>query len=111
MGWRPVQVAALDVRLDESRPELQRVGAALFRAGFALESDDPAFGGFSGLLVQGDRLLAVSDQGVRRSVTTTPAALSASSTARWRPSPTSTDDTLRDACDATPRSWLRSMAD
>lgn len=63
MGWRSVEVTALDVRLDESRPEVDRVGAALFRAGFALRSTDPAFGGFSGLLLDGDRLLAVSDQG------------------------------------------------
>ena len=63
MRWRDIEVLALDVRLAESRPDLQRVGAALFRAGFALRSTDPAFGGFSGLLLDSDRLLAVSDQG------------------------------------------------
>lgn len=63
MGWRTVEVVASDVSLDESRPDLHEVGAAHFRAGFTLQSTDPAFGGFSGLLLDGDRLLAVSDQG------------------------------------------------
>jgi hypothetical protein len=63
MGWRAVEVTSEDVRLDEDRPDLHEVGEALFRAGFALHSADPAFGGFSGLLIEGDRLLAVSDQG------------------------------------------------
>lgn len=62
-GWRPVPIEALDVRLDEERPGLQQVGEALFRAGFALRSADPDFGGFSGLLIDGQRLVAVSDQG------------------------------------------------
>lgn len=63
MGWRPVGLTAQDVRLDDGRPDLQEVGAALFRAGFALRGTDPDFGGFSGLLVEGDRILAVSDHG------------------------------------------------
>lgn len=63
MGWRKVPVTAFDVKLDDARPELRHVGAAHFRAGFALDSPDPDFGGFSGLLIRDDRLLAVSDQG------------------------------------------------
>ena len=61
--WRQTEVTTSEVRLDEARPAHRRVGRARFRAGFSLRSNDPSFGGFSGLLVSGDQLLAVSDQG------------------------------------------------
>lgn len=57
--WRAIEVSAAPVVFGEAR-----VGQLLFRGGLALSSEDPVFGGFSGLEVLEDgRLVAVSDNG------------------------------------------------
>jgi hypothetical protein len=57
--WRAVEVDAVPVVFDEAR-----VGQLQFRGGLALSSEDPVFGGFSGLEVLEDgRLVAISDNG------------------------------------------------
>jgi hypothetical protein len=58
-----VEVAA--VALDPANPGQTAVGKAIFRGGLALASEDPAFGGWSDLLVapDGSTLLAIGDQG------------------------------------------------
>jgi|CXWL01.1.fsa_nt_gi hypothetical protein len=57
--WRAVEVSAAPVVFGEAR-----VGQLLFRGGLALSSEDPLFGGFSGLEVLEDgRLVAISDNG------------------------------------------------
>ena len=57
--WRAVEVSAAPVVFDEAR-----VGRLQFRGGLALSSEDPVFGGFSGLEVLEDgRLVAISDNG------------------------------------------------
>ena len=65
---RPAEALTLDVRpvpLSASDPTLVEVGPLVFRGGLWLRSEDPAFGGLSGLQVSADgtRLLAVSDCG------------------------------------------------
>lgn len=59
----PARIEARRVPLDRSAPARRRVGALTFVNGVELTSPDPAFGGFSALLVQGDRFLLVSDGG------------------------------------------------
>lgn len=61
--WESVRVSTRTVLLSTQRPDLAQVGALTFRGGIELASDDPRFGGLSGLYVDDDRLLAVSDQG------------------------------------------------
>jgi hypothetical protein len=57
--WRAVEVHAAPVVFDEAR-----VGQLRFRGGLALSSEDPVFGGFSGLEVLEDgRLVAINDNG------------------------------------------------
>ncbi len=57
--WRAVEVNAAPVAFDQAR-----VGQLQFRGGLALSSEDPVFGGFSGLEVLEDgRLVAISDNG------------------------------------------------
>lgn len=69
LAWRAVGVSITPVA---SATADDRIGELIYRAGFELESADPAFGGFSGLLVDeanagtgndGARLVAVSDKG------------------------------------------------
>jgi hypothetical protein len=57
------RISASPVMLDPSDPRRQRVGALTFLGGIALDSDDPAFGGFSSMVVRGDRFTLLSDGG------------------------------------------------
>ena len=59
------RIPAQAIFLNPERPGQSRVGKLEYRAGFALSSDSPNFGGFSGLSLSpdGTRLTAVSDQG------------------------------------------------
>ena len=50
--------------LDSRRPERNRVGALTWLGGWAVESNDPRFGGISALHVEGDRAIALSDTGM-----------------------------------------------
>lgn len=65
-AWRDVAVDAKPWRIrgDADPGETLEVGALIYRGGVALSSPDPAFGGFSGLIVSDDgaSLLAVSDR-------------------------------------------------
>ncbi len=58
---RPITVTSQPVPLDGSGGD--RLGRLRYRAGLHLTSDSEDFGGFSGLAIQGGRLIAVSDQG------------------------------------------------
>ncbi|MBV9747277.1 MAG: esterase-like activity of phytase family protein [Acetobacteraceae bacterium] len=61
---RPEPVTrATRVALDLSDPGRRRVGALTYLGGVRLESPDPAFGGFSSLIVVGDRVTVLSDGG------------------------------------------------
>lgn len=60
---RPIQVSASAIALNPEDPSQTRVGRLQFLAGFVLSSDDATFGGLSGLLVEGDRALMISDRG------------------------------------------------
>jgi hypothetical protein len=57
------QVTAERVMLNPNDPAMQRVGALTFLGGVALDSRDPAFGGFSAMLVDGERFTLLSDGG------------------------------------------------
>lgn len=61
----PIKLRARAVTLDTESPSRTRVGELEFLAGYVLHSDDPHFGGFSGLTVgkDGRDLVAVSDHG------------------------------------------------
>lgn len=54
---------ATPVVLCPDSPGNIRVGALVFDRGYRLRSPDPAFGGFSSLIVEGDRFLLLSDGG------------------------------------------------
>lgn len=56
LAWQPVP-------LDVSQPERRRLGGLTYLGGWVLRSDDRRFGGISGLHVEGDRVLALSDDG------------------------------------------------
>jgi len=62
----PISVAATRVPLSAEAPGLDRVGRLIYRGGLWLRSDDPRFGGFSGLGISADgkRLVSVSDRGM-----------------------------------------------
>ena len=62
---KPIQIQLEPVPLDGEDPERSRVGALEFVAGFKLTSEDPDFGGLSGLALGSDgrSFLAVSDRG------------------------------------------------
>ncbi len=60
---RSAPFSAVPVLLDRAHPERKRIGALIFERGYRLESDDPAFGGFSSLIVSGDRFLLLNDGG------------------------------------------------
>ena len=57
------RVTAARVVLEPGDPARRRVGALTFLGGVALASDDPAFEGFSALLVRGDRFTLLGDAG------------------------------------------------
>ncbi len=64
---REVTLSAQSVPLSTSQPALDQVGALRFLGGLWLQSEDPGFGGLSGLVVSEAagalRILAVTDQG------------------------------------------------
>jgi hypothetical protein len=66
----PLAVTAEPIAVARHAPERTRVGPLTFLSGFALRSDDPRFGGLSGLALTGDGkvLYAVSDHGYGLSV-------------------------------------------
>lgn len=57
------RVTAERVPLNPDDPAARRAGALTFLGGVALDSRDPAFGGFSALLVEGERFTLLSDGG------------------------------------------------
>ncbi|MGE7207523.1 esterase-like activity of phytase family protein [Sphingomonas sp. NPDC019816] len=57
------QMDVTTVTLDPRDPARRRLGALTFLGGVALRSRDPAFGGYSSLVVTGDRFLLLSDGG------------------------------------------------
>jgi hypothetical protein len=59
----PARIVATPVPLDPSAPGRRRVGALTFLNGVELTSPDPAFGGFSALLVRGDAFTLLNDGG------------------------------------------------
>ena len=67
----PIRLGYDPVLLDPEHPDRRRVGRLRFLGGLDLWSDDPRFGGFSGLLIESDgrRLTAVSDKGFWLSAT------------------------------------------
>lgn len=56
-------MTATRVAIDPGDPARTRVGRLRYLGGVALRSDDPAFGGFSSLLVDGDAFTLLSDGG------------------------------------------------
>lgn len=58
-----VEIRALAVDLDPKHPNRKRIGKLVFLSGFELESSDQRFGGLSGLWINEDSLVAVSDRG------------------------------------------------
>jgi hypothetical protein len=62
--WQAITLSASPAPLSATDPAMARVGALTFRGGLHLKSNDPRFGGLSGVHVGADgRLLAVSDEG------------------------------------------------
>ena len=59
----PIVVTATPVQLDRDDPTVTRLGPLRFVGGFALNARDQRFGGLSGLVVEGDKLTAVTDRG------------------------------------------------
>lgn len=64
MAGEAVDLHAAMVPLNPERPEQRRVGELDYLAGFELTSEMPDFGGWSGMSLEGDRLLLVSDLGL-----------------------------------------------
>lgn len=62
LGTTP-QMEVRAVALDPHDPARRRLGALTYLGGVTLRSRDPAFGGFSSLVVTGDRFLLLSDGG------------------------------------------------
>ncbi len=62
LGARAVMLAT-PVALYPDQPARRRLGVLVFERGYRLTSADPAFGGFSSLLVDGDRFTLLSDGG------------------------------------------------
>ena len=62
--WGPhAMVAATPVALDPNDPARRNVGALTYLGGVTLTGNDPAFGGYSSLAVEGDRFTLLSDGG------------------------------------------------
>lgn len=57
------KVTSTRVPLDPADPARRRVGRLTYLGGIALDSPDPAFGGFSAMQVRGDRVTLLSDGG------------------------------------------------
>lgn len=66
---RKVTLTVRPIPLSVANPTLDRVGGLRYRGGLWIESEDPGFGGLSGLILNngpsGPAMLAVSDQGSR----------------------------------------------
>jgi hypothetical protein len=62
-GSGPAEIRTERVALDPADPSRRRLGSLTFLGGVALDSPDPAFGGFSALHVSGDRFTMLSDGG------------------------------------------------
>lgn len=62
LGPRPVFTAS-PVLLVPGQPRVRRIGGLVFERGYRLTSPDSTFGGFSSLLVDGDRFTLLSDGG------------------------------------------------
>lgn len=60
-GAGPILIEAEKVALYPDAPERLDVGALEYRGGLVLTSPDGRFGGLSGMEIEGDRLLAISD--------------------------------------------------
>ncbi len=64
---REITLTAQSVPLSTTDPKVDRAGSLRFAGGLALRSEDPGFGGLSGLSVEakdgGWRILAITDQG------------------------------------------------
>lgn len=62
---RAIDVVSRPIPLSGEAPRGQQIGALTYQGGLSLSSTDPAFGGFSGLIVSPDQshLIAVSDDG------------------------------------------------
>lgn len=60
---RSANLSVVRVALDEDDPARTRVGQLTFLGGVQLTSRDPAFGGYSSLAVNGDRVTLLSDGG------------------------------------------------
>lgn len=60
------------VPLYPAQPVRRRLGALVFEQGYRLSSDDPAFGGFSGMLTNGRDFTLLSDSGEGIRFTLTP---------------------------------------
>lgn len=65
---RSGRVRAEAVALVPGEPARRRIGPLLYLGGWRLDSDDPVFGGWSGLAALGDRLILVSDRGALMSL-------------------------------------------
>ena len=59
----PLDITATPVDLLPTNPGLRTLGALTFVKGWVLQSDHPRFGGWSGLVLSGRTLTAISDQG------------------------------------------------
>jgi hypothetical protein len=63
-GWEAIRVAASPTLLAPSEPSRESVGELRFRGGIVIASDNPRFGGLSGIYADQDgKVLAVTDQG------------------------------------------------
>lgn len=58
-----IEVEARRLLLDPEYPERNRIGDLVWRGGLELTSKDKRFGGFSGMLLDGDYLTAITDKG------------------------------------------------
>lgn len=57
------RVTVVPVPLDSDDPQRRRLGRLTYLGGVALRGDQPAFGGFSSMTVEGDRFTLLSDGG------------------------------------------------
>jgi hypothetical protein len=62
-GEAVARLTAIALPLEDGRPDRRRVGALLYRRGWALDSDDPRFGAVSAMQVENGRVTALSDAG------------------------------------------------
>lgn len=58
-----VEIEAVAIPLNEENPQQTKLGALTYVGGWALQSHTPAFGGWSGMVRTGSKLIAISDDG------------------------------------------------